>query len=1063
MSKRSLSIAFLLFGSGMCALIYQTAWLREFRLIFGASTAASAAVLAIFMGGLGVGGILLGKRADTHERPLALYAQLELLIAFSVAVTPALVWLARWGYSAVGGTPVLGVTAGTVVRLCFATLVLCVPTFLMGGTLPAAAKAAETDDDLGRQNLALLYGSNTLGAVTGTVLATFLLLETYGTRLTLWLACLVNVVVALIARNLTTPTTQTDAPPVSPTPTPLNSVAVQSGWNPSERFVLLAAALVGFAFLLMELVWYRMLGPLLGGSTFTFGLILAVALLGIGLGGAAYAFFGRNQPASFAGFAWTCALEALFLAIPFALGDRLAFVAILLRPLQALGFLGQVGGWLVLTVVVVFPAAFISGVQFPLLIALLGRGAENVGKHIGVAYAWNTVGAIVGSLAGGFGLLPLLTAVGTWKLVVVLLSGLALLTVFLPRFLSTENKSHAAGLPTGIQPLVASLVAILLLFSSGPTAAWRHSPIGAGRVVLTDSTRNELRDWAALRRRAIAWESEGIESSVALGADGGYEFIVNGKTDGHTIIDAGTAVMSGLVGAILHPNPKRSLVVGMGVGSSAGWLAAVPTMDRVDVVELEPAILKIARMCGPVNENVMSNPKVHTFLGDAREVLMTTRERYDIIFSEPSNPYRAGIANLFTQDFYRAATARLNDGGFFVQWLQAYESDSGTIRSVYATISSVFPQVETFQSRDGDLLLVASQKPVSCNIPLLEERLKQEPYRRALTQVWRVSSLEGFFARYVGRTTLAQAIARLPQVELNTDDRPVLEFAFARNVGKRAGFDIGELLEVARQRHADRPQLTGGEIDWSQIEDRYASMMVLHRVSPKLKPTFTQPQQIRTLAKEKYVQGKLSEVWTLWRTQPEPARDLVELVMIAEAAAEAGDETAVALTDSLRLFEPIEADVVLARLRARQGRLPEAIALLETAFTKYRSTPWPYLPTMERALDLAVTLGKIDKSAAARFYQALSEPFSLSLLDGRRMAMRFELAKLLDENKPGRFTLETIRKFEPNVPWTGKFLYLRKECYRLANDPQTAQAERDWETFLQDEPVPFAEGLETKD
>jgi predicted membrane-bound spermidine synthase len=202
MTQRAAKVAPLLFGSGLCALVYQIAWLREFRLVFGASTSASAAVLAIFIGGLGVGGLLLGRRSDRHPRPLELYAQLETIVALSAAVTPGLLWLVREAYILAGGTPTLGIGFGSIVRLVLAALVLSVPTLAMGGTLPAAARAVATDDDAGRRSVGLLYGVNTLGAVTGSFLANFFMLEIFGTRKTLWLACLFNLVVAMVARHV---------------------------------------------------------------------------------------------------------------------------------------------------------------------------------------------------------------------------------------------------------------------------------------------------------------------------------------------------------------------------------------------------------------------------------------------------------------------------------------------------------------------------------------------------------------------------------------------------------------------------------------------------------------------------------------------------------------------------------------------------------------------------------------------------------------------------------------------------------------------------------------------
>ena len=192
----------LLFGSGCSALIYQTAWMREFRLIFGASTAASAAVLAIFVGGLGLGGLVLGPRADRHPRPILYYAQLEAIVAVSAALTPLVLAVVQLMYFSMGGTPRLGTAGGTILRLLLSTVVLAVPTVVMGGTLPAAARGVTRGNDARRQDVAALYGLNTLGAVVGCVASTFYLLEIFGTRNTLWLAAALNGIVVVLARQV---------------------------------------------------------------------------------------------------------------------------------------------------------------------------------------------------------------------------------------------------------------------------------------------------------------------------------------------------------------------------------------------------------------------------------------------------------------------------------------------------------------------------------------------------------------------------------------------------------------------------------------------------------------------------------------------------------------------------------------------------------------------------------------------------------------------------------------------------------------------------------------------
>jgi spermidine synthase len=447
-------VAALLFFSGLCALVYQTVWLRQFRLIFGASTYATGAVLAIFMAGLGIGSVLLGRRADARERPLLFYGNLEVLIALAAAISPLLLELAAKVYFASGGSPQLGIGGATILRLILSLLVLGPATLLMGGTLPAAARAVAGDDDSGRHSVALLYGVNTLGAVAGALLSTFVLLENFGNLMTLIVAVLVNVIVGVIARSMGRVVRVSDLPP-DPTP-------VEAGRRPAPHvYVYIASALVGFAFLLMELVWYRMLSPILGGTTYMFGLILAVALFGIGVGGALYAGL-RSARATAGAFAITCSLEALALAVPFALGDRLALLANALRDLGMTGFGGHVAAWTMLTFIVVFPAACVAGYQFPLLIALLGRGREHVGRQIGAAYAWNTGGAIAGSLAGGFGLIPLLSAPGTWRLVALLLAALAGAAVVFALRDGDRGRSFAT--------IAIGIVAVACACTMGPAA-----------------------------------------------------------------------------------------------------------------------------------------------------------------------------------------------------------------------------------------------------------------------------------------------------------------------------------------------------------------------------------------------------------------------------------------------------------------------------------------------------------------------------------------------------------------------------------------------------------------
>jgi spermidine synthase len=1029
-SRPTWSVPLLLFGSGFCALVYQTAWLRQFRLIFGASTSATAAVLAIFMGGLGIGSALLGKRADAHPRPLWFYGNLELFIALSAALTQLLLWLVAKIYFAAGGSVSLGLPGATVVRLLLALVVLGIPTVLMGGTLPAAARAVETSEDAGRRKVALLYAANTLGAVTGTLASTFFMLETFGNRTTLLVAVLLNLLVALVARNMGR---------VDQSERQVEGAADSTAPSVPRTLVLAASAAVGFAFLLMELVWYRMLAPLLGGSTFTFGLILAVALFGIGLGGAAYSFWSGSGKTTARAFALTCSLEAVAIAVPFALGDRLAIGANLLRALGTVGFYGHVIGWTLVTLVTVFPAAFVSGLQFPLLLALLGSGGREVGDHVGRAYAWNTAGAIVGSLAGGFGLLPLLTATGSWRLVIILLAllGVAALSV-------TFRTRESGGI---IVPAAAAVLAIGLCFALGPTAVWRHSSIGAGRASVPESP-NAARQWINQMRRGLVWDTDGRESSIALADAADLAFIVNGKADGSARGDAGTQVMGGMVGAALHPNPRRALVIGLGTGSTAGWLGAVPSMQRVDVVELEPAVLRVAQACSAVNHDVLRNPRVHIRIADAREVLLATRDNYDIVFSEPSNPYRAGIASLFTEEFYRASASRLAPGGIFLQWLQAYDVDAQTIRTIYATIDQVFGHVETWETDSGDLLLVATRDPILYDADALRQRLAQPVFLSAISHAWRVETLEGFLSHFVAGASLSRAIAE-QETDLNTDDRTLVEFGFGRGLGGSNRFDMDELMALARARGEDTPVIARGSVDWKLVNANRATIPYLKTLPGQS----SDEDQARHRAALHYSDRRLAQALAEWRAHSWPPVNTRELMMLAESLAEAGSGSAAAYAEQLRPYGPADADFVLARLRYRQQRIPEAAAALQRAFLTMRQHPWETVDAMGRALDLARNLART-RQLAPPLIDALSKPFAAGQWEDVRV---WYLALMLrDYEACTPRTIRAIRAMEPWPPWQKELLTMRRDCYATVMlDGLTRRAERDLDELVSSERTPL--------
>lgn len=1046
------AVAAILFGSGFCALVYQVAWLRLLRLVFGASTAASAAVLAIFMGGLGLGGLVLGRRADRAARPLAFYARLELGITAAAAASPLLIALVRTLYVQIGGTAALGPVLGTIVRLALASLVLGVPTFLMGGTLPAMARAVEHASDRRRRLVALLYGTNTLGAVAGALATTFVTLELLGVRASIFAAAALNLCLALIAFTLAcrAPAGASQEPAgasrLDPATATITGREPAAAGSTPTRFVLAAAALVGFAFLLMELIWYRMLAPILGGSSYTFGLILAVALVGIGAGGLLYAVGTRERRPALRDFAASCAVEALLIIAPFALGDRIAVLAMALRPLGDAGFPALAATWILITAIVVLPAAVVAGYQFPLLVAVLGSGQRDVGREIGATYAWNTAGAIAGSIAGGFGLLPLLTAPRVWQAVTGLLVLLALAALVIGRRAAATGRGSLR--PSAVA-LVSGALALALAGAAGPSAFWRHTPIGAGRMPSRFGTANELDKLIEESRRSIVWEAEGVESSVGLAGEAQYIFLINGKADGSALRDAPNMVMSVLIGAALHPAPRRALVIGLGSGQSAGWLAQVPGIERVDVVELEPAVLHVAELCAPANFDVLHNPKIHLLVGDGRELLLTSDQHYDLIFSQPSNPYRAGIASLFSQEFYRAALTRLRPGGLLLQWLQGYEVDARLVASAYATIGSVFPSVESWQVHENDLLLLAGREPIQHRPEALTQRLARFPFDRALDQVWGVEGLEGFYTGYLAGPQVAARLAREHVHQRNTDDRPRMEFGFVRTLGRAGLFDVDALGALARKLGVERPPGIGDPAFWQRVEDMRSAREVAWGGHLEPPGDVAADLGARIRARRAYRRGDLQASLARWQQQAGAAHTPLDRLLVAEASAERGAANTPALAAGLGAHRSLEAAAVRARFALRQGQVAEAAHGLGQLFARVREDPWIYPPVLARCLELAVEIAGRDRSLGTTLFDQLQTPFAVNLLEEPRWRTRVRIATTLGDTDRCASALED---FEPHVPWEGRFLLDRYRCYSRAGHAMAARAQRDLQRFLDQAP-----------
>jgi len=711
-----------------------------------------------------------------------------------------------------------------------------------------------------------------------------------------------------------------------------------------------------------------------------------------------------------------------------------------LKDRNTFAFAGEVGVWALVAGIVVFPFSVVSGAQFPLLIALCGAGDRQIGRQVGRIFFWNTLGSIAGALAGGFGLLPLLTAPGAWQT-------LTLLMVASGWVVFAYARRASSGPKPGLQPVVFAGVltvgAVFCLFSEGPTAGWRHGGIGAGRAEgLLHFDPNAIREWRNRMRSSFVWEADGVESSVGISDRESFGFYVNGKSDGNAVSDAGMQIMFGLIGAALHPDPRTAFIVGLGTGETAGWLAQVDSIERVDVAELEPATLEMARRCAQVNHDVLANPKVHVVCNDARELLLTGKSRYDIIACEPSNPYRSGVANLFTQEFYRVAHSRLAPGGTFLQWLQGYEVDGTTVRTVLATLRSVFAHVEIWQTMGNDLVILCADKAPECTAPELRRRLASEPYVSALPAAWFTAGAEGFLAHFLGGSAGVDAFVREGgAVPLNTDDRNHVEYGFARTLGRTGLFDVRQLLTASAQAGDAQPRVfaeNGSAIDWEAVARTrlwdFVDMAAIDDLT-------VQPEARRVVGFHRA--GDPAGMIAAWESTDQDKANLAELAVVACAYAERGDAKAEPLIERLRPASPLTAEVLSARLASARDDLSGAVDSLEKFFVARRASPWLPLDLSELSFRMAVEIGQAHPEKAPGLLDVLSQPFAAEAVKAGRLKAACFISTALDPAA----SVPLIEAHEPHVPWAREFLTWRRDVYLAVGHPLAAKAAAELDEF----------------
>lgn len=765
----------LFFVSGATALIYEVVWARMLTQIFGNTTHAIATVLSAFMGGLALGSYVLGRLADTGRNAFLIYGLLEGGVGIYGLIVPTLFALTQQAYSRLYGLAEASFTVFSLALfvLCFA--VILVPTALMGATLPILSRFSVTQfASLGRR-IGDLYAINTLGAVLGCALSGFYLIPELGLRGSVRCAAILNLSIAVLVVAAVMWLRGRGAVSDDAGEAPAESRPTATAASHLDLALLTAFGLSGAAAMVYENAWTRALTLVIGMSTYSFTVMLTTFLVGLGVGSFVYARWWGTRDVGVAGFGLLQLVIALSALATIPLFERLPFLFLRLQR----GFGDSFGQFLsiqiALSALVMIVPTLLLGTTFPVVARIYTQSLYRIGTSVGTAYASNTLGAIVGAFLGGFVLIPALGVQNSIGLAVTVSAATGVILVALDARVRRARRLATAG-----AMFVIAVVAVLSF------RTWDKGVMTSGVTIYahnyaslpTDSLR---REW--MERDDLLYYREGLTATISVHRSAGSNYVyekTNGKVDA-SFGDTPTQLMVGYLPMLMNPSAKRVLVIGMGSGMTAKAAAAFP-VERLEVAEIEPAVIEGARFFAEKNGRIHDDPRVRFIHADGRNYLLAVRERYDVIVSEPSNPWIAGIGNLFTREYYQEALSKLSEGGVFGQWMQTYGMAPEDLRMVYRTFADVFPDVSLWAVNDSDMLLIGTARPQRLRRADLQAALEARPVaRRDLRELGFVDAYSLMAMYQMPKAALLTMAGEAPY---NLDDFPRLEFLAPRNLGR---------------------------------------------------------------------------------------------------------------------------------------------------------------------------------------------------------------------------------------------------------------------------------------
>ena len=803
-----------LFLSGAAGLVHEVAWAKLLARLIGSTAHAQALVLALFMGGLAWGAVRYGSRAKADAGGLRLYARLELLIGAYGVVLP-LLSLAAAGLHELAAPLVFGRPAlAFALRFVLAAGIALLPAVWMGGTLPVLAACLTRSTAETRSRVGALYAVNNVGAVLGSLVAGFILLAWLGVFGSLFVAALLNFASAFLGRRLAAAWPEGESAPADET---AREAPKPEAVSPQQaRAALVVLALSGYAAMGYEAVFSRVISLAFGGSTYSFTVMLAAFITGIGVGSAVIARVRVRRTLELLG-TLQLAAGAAFLAVTPALARLPYWTGLLRADLQEVSFgfgLYQAGKAALCLLVLLVPTACL-GAGFPLVAALQVRAVAAVGSTVGRTYAWNTAGNVLGVLLTGLVVLPAagLGAAFASCVAVSLAAGLLALVAAPGPFARRAAPAGLALIVLLVQlatlggdwlvPLQKSVDHLRLRTRGYPAAGptWGAPPASSFEAWKAAFVKD-------VDRAPRAWFGEDANATVlAIGNDEAALLAVNTKPDASVSLDGSdmsTQQFLAHVPALLSERRETALVIGYGSGVTAGSLLQHP-FEHVDVVEISPAVLGAHPVFAPFNHDALADPRVEVFAEDGRNFLRTVPRRYDVITSEPSNPWLAGIGALFTEEFFRDVRERLAPGGVACIWVHTSEQSEEAVELVLRTLSAVFPSVSAVRATPTgtDLVLLARAEPGAPDFAELERRFDEPAVHADLERIGAFNLASILVSESVSPARLPRLLSEGP---LNREQHERLEYLAPEAVfdGRQAPFVAeNDALLVRHQESVD--------------------------------------------------------------------------------------------------------------------------------------------------------------------------------------------------------------------------------------------------------------------